>query len=171
MANGKFQILRGVDDMTSKLIAAAAPFGMAMEIDPSDRDYAIPAYGTGFEGFLTQEVTTAGVTALQIVTQIKDVPVTAGHAASLARGEGRIEVESLPSAGVANATELMITSGTGAITNVLAQHTELSFRNGKWRQAQVGDRVCGEIIDSGLTPLTASNIRCEIRVFSGGIKA
>lgn len=171
MANRLFQIIRGVEDMSSKVINSALPYGLAVEIDPTDRTVAIPAYGTGMEGFLMQEVTADGPTALQLVAQLKTLPAQTGQAVSIARGEGRIEVEGPDAAGVANATALLITSGTGALSASTAQHTELSLRAGKWRVAQTGDRVCGEVIKAGLTADVSGNIRIEIRVFSGGIKA
>lgn len=173
-ANRYFQILRGLEDVTSKIVDSAAPYGLAMEVVDAggDRANAIPAYGTGFEGFLLQEVTAAGPTALQLIAQLKSLPAQAEQAVSIARGEGRIEVEGPKLAGVANSSALIITSGTGAITSSTAKHTELSFRNGKWRVAQTGDRVCGEMLKANITPEVDStnNVRCEIRVFRGGLK-
>jgi hypothetical protein len=167
-----FQILSGFDNTVSRVINDASPYGLAMEDDdPSAANAAIAAYGTGFLGFLLQQVTTDGVTALQHLAKIKQVPIAVGQTASLAYGEeGEIEVEGADATGIGTVAALLITAGTGAISASTSKHTELSFRGGKWRVAQTGDRVCGVMIDAGMTPEVATQIRCRIRVFRGGLK-
>ena len=173
MANRLFQILSGFDNMVSRTIALASPYGLAVEDDdPSAANAAIAAYGTGFLGFLMQEVTIAGPTALQLMAGVQQLPATAGHAVSIAYGDtGEIEVEGADATGISTVAALLITAGTGAISASTAKHTELSFRGGKWRVAQTSDRVCGKMVDAGMTPDVAAQIRCRIRVFRGGIKA
>ncbi len=167
-----FQILNGIDNMVSRVVNVASPYGQAMEEDdPSAANAAIAAYGTGFLGFLMQQVTADGVTALQHLASIKQVPAPVGQAISIATGEGEILVEGADSTGISTVAALLITAGTGAITSSTAKHTQLSFRGGKWRVAQTGDRVCGVMIDAGMTPEVATQIRCRIRVFRGGIVA
>lgn len=167
-----FQILSGFDEVVSRIVGIEVPYGLAMEDDdPSASNGAIAAYGTGFLGFALQQVTTAGVTALQLMSGVKQVPAPVDGTISIATGaKGEIEVECADAVGIGTTSALLITAGTGAISNTTAKFTELSFRGGKWRVAQTGDRVCGKMIDSGMTPDVASQIRCRIRVFRGGLK-
>lgn len=173
MATRLFQILRGFDDMVSRVVSIAVPYGLAMEDDdPSAANGAIAAYGTGFLGFAMQEVDATGPTALQLVAGVKQLPAQTGQTISIAYGSaGEIEVEAATGSSISTTAALMITSGTGAISAATAKHTELSFRGGKWRVAQTGDRVCGKMLDAGMTPDVAGQVRCRIRVFRGGIKA
>jgi hypothetical protein len=172
MGNNLFVMQRGVNtDITSKIIDAVTPFGLAMGISATDDTKAVAAYGAiDFEGFTLQEVTTLGPTDRQTLLGLKDLPAKVGSAVSLAREDGLIQVEGPPLTPMATVSALLITSGVGAITAATADQTELGFRAGKWRVAQTGDRVHGIMINAAVTPKVTGNIRCYIRVTRGALK-
>ena len=98
-----------------------------------------------------------------------------GQAVSLLRWDSTAiaECESAPSKAVADYTgmgQVLITSGTGAITTSTAQQTELSVLNGRWRVAQSGDVVRGRV-DCQVPPLAnAANVAIRINGVSGYVK-
>ena len=68
-------------------------------------------------------------------------------------------------------SQLLVTSGTRAVTTSSAQGTELTLQNGRWAAAQSGDFVKGRLL-AQLAPLAgATNVRIRIAIVSGYVKA
>ena len=112
----------------------------------------------------------------QMVMGYGNLPAQIGTAVSLRNvlPGALIEIEGEPSIGAfsyAGYSQLLVTSGTGAITTSTAQETQLSVMNGRWRVAQTGDVVRG-ILKSQLVPFVASsNVRILIKLEAGGAVA
>ena len=111
----------------------------------------------------------------QMVMGYGNLPAQIGTAVSLRRaisGLTILQVEGEPSIGAfvyTGYSQLLVTSGTGAITTSTALETPLSLMNGRWRVAQSGDIVRG-ILKAQLTPLVSStNVRIRIAITTGGV--
>ena len=111
----------------------------------------------------------------QMVMGYGNLPAQIGTAVSLRRaisGLTMLQVEGEPSKGAFDYTgysQLLVTSGTGAITTSTALETQLSLMNGRWRVAQSGDTVRG-LLKAQLTPLVAAtNVRIRIAITTGGV--
>ena len=119
----------------------------------------------------------ANIPAPQLFEQMTlgygNLPAQIGTAVSLRNvaPNGLIEVEGEPSKGAFDYTgysQLLVTSGTGAITTSTALETALSLMNGRWRVAQTGDVIRGRL-KAQLTPFVASsNVRILIKLVTGG---
>lgn len=124
-------------------------------------------------GFLGQQVTAAGPTYENLNFRV-DLPGKSGHKISIKVIEdgSEFEVEGEPSMGPSDSQNgLLVTSGTGAVTNSTAVGTQLSVVNGRWRIAQTGDYVLAIVRDNTITPLAAtSNIRILAEFRRSGIK-
>ena len=172
-----FQVRYGTAVLIGELApsgtAQAWPIGTAMQ--KTDDEVCVPADGN-FDGFLAKEVTAAGPTFEKMTLGYPNNPAKYGDKATLkALPDGSlIEVEGEPTIIVTATpttygTHLLVTSGTGAISGTTAQDTRLSFKNGRWYEAQVGDFVFG-VLRRQLTPKTALNIRIEIELRRGELK-
>jgi hypothetical protein len=85
---------------------------------------------------------------------------------------GLIEVEGEPDIGTfvyTGYSQLLVTSGTGAITTSTAQETQLSLMNGRWRVAQSGDVVRGTLKSQLVPFVAATNVRILIHLMGGGV--
>jgi hypothetical protein len=106
----------------------------------------------------------------QMSTGMHNLPAQVGTAVSLVDFEDA-DFESEPSIGSATYSgygQLLVTSGTGAITVSTALETQLSLMNGRWRVAQTGDIIRG-ILKAQLVPLVATaNVRIKIKRENGG---
>lgn len=125
------------------------------------------------DGILLKEVTEAGPTfeQLELSNVYKDLPAKEGHKVTLGRlPDGAIiEVEGPDSNAVGAGDELLVTSGTGSLSGASGGE-KLSLEDGRWREAQTGDLINGEVVDA-LTPNTAGNVRLAIRVVRGDTAA
>lgn len=105
-----------------------------------------------------------------------NLPAQIGTAVSLrnvAPG-GLIEVEGEPSKTAfdySGYSQLLVTSGTGALTTSTALETELSVYNGRWRVAQSGDVVRGRLKAQLVPFVAATNVRILIKLEVGTVKA
>lgn len=76
-----------------------------------------------------------------------------------------IELEGADSK-VASVDNLLVTSGTGAISDATPAGTELTAFNGCLRVAQLGNMVIGHMMKADLTPENANEIRVRFRTVS-----
>jgi len=125
-------------------------------------------------GYTTQDMDTEGTTSLAAYKKLAlggqiEIPMKKGQAMTLRcpKPGAEIIVEGLGTAGPGN---LLVTSGTGAISTGTAVEEELSFLNGSVRIAQAGDKVEAHLLDPGLTPYTAGNVRIRMRKCSPYLK-
>lgn len=144
----KFEIRRRhAGDPMSRVVTAAGPVytasvqangvgngllprGTAIGYGP-DIDTGLLAQGSGFVGFMTRDLTDQGatLTELYIPQNPLALPNQSGTAVGLEKAE---EVQC---AGVS----YILTSGTGAISLGTPQGTKLSFKDGRFYVAQLGD--------------------------------
>ena len=137
-----------------------------------------PALLAGMGGVSAGPLASAPVANLfeQMMLGYGNLPAQIGTAVSLRNvtAGSLIEVEGEPSIGAfdySGYSQLLVTSGTGAITTSTAQETQLSLMNGRWRVAQTGDIVRG-LCKAQLTPFVAStNVRILIKIVSASVKA
>lgn len=174
-----FQIIHGEFFTIGELV----PSGLAVSGDKFERGTAMDRNGVAnvcvlgegdYVGFLTKKFTFDGPDFQSMTLGDPDLPAKAGQAATLAvlPAGGELEVEGEPSkASTAASLGLLVTSGTGAISNATAIETDLSIKDGRWRVAQTGDRVCGTL-KAQLTPIVdaVNNIRILISLKRGQIK-
>jgi len=175
-----FQFVHGeshdVGELTPTGTFDSLEVGTFMERQPSYPDsHSRPCENTSRqEGFLVKKVTTDGPSYERMSLGYPNLETKKGHKVTLrvpAPG-AIIEAEGEPSKAYnASSVGHLVTSGTGAITTGTALETALALKNGRWYAAQTGDRVCG-LYKGNLTPhADASNVRCRIQIFDGGIKA
>jgi hypothetical protein len=168
-----FQIIHGKMRTVGELTPTGTfPLQKNLAMKRSADEFAEVASGDML-GFLGQQVTAAGPTYEQLNFRV-DLVAKAGHKVSIKVLEdgGEFEVEGEPSKGPTDSQNgLLITSGTGAVTNSTAVGTQLSVYQGRWRVAQTGDFVLAIVRDNTITPLAdASNIRILAEFRRSGIK-
>jgi hypothetical protein len=184
--NDRFQIRHGESIVLAgdRTVTGECPQGLAMDqlapntagADNNDL-IATPAGAGGAIGFLTQRVvTTPSVQDMLLGNVNAPQEAAVGERVTLERlpagAEIEVECENGIASSVAHTTGMkggyhLVTSSTGAISATTAQGTQLSFENGRWRTAASGSRVTGTMLFAGLTPKTAGNIRCLIRIEDG----
>lgn len=145
-------------NMVSALVNFVAPLGFGVQFDPSKNSsfgnltaQFIPATGTK-AFFLERQVLTN--IPLEYTVFFKDflTPEFVGNRVS-ARLPQEIIVESL---------QLVLTSGTGAISAGTAANTALGMTHGRWYVAQGGDETAG-ILREQITPAEIANV-CRLRI-------
>lgn len=148
--------------------AGTLPKGTFLDFHPTIEGEAVLASGN-FVGMLIEDMDQSGVLSVQSyydrsIGRVEN-PLRKGTAVSLRRfyAGGMAEFEGL---GVSAPGNLVITSGTGAISAATARKTELSTHNGGLRVAQSGDIVIALMEKANLTPEIAGNVRIRIR-FTG----
>lgn len=138
----------------SLTIPFACARGTAVFRDGSDSTKAAIAYGLGFAGFVTKKVTVAGPqTQLEYESVVPgyylEVDGTVNDAVTITEAT-EVEVEG---------TELIMTSGTQAITVATAIHTPLTFQAGKFAVNNVSGTQTYYSLEAILTPETANALR------------
>lgn len=133
---------------------------------------AMLATGSGI-GYMTQDMTQQGLTIENFaVVRDLDYPLKPGDFVSLRRPtvNSEFEIEGPPAIAYTAQGNLLVTTGTGALTNTTAFMAQLSVNNGMLYVAQTGDTIMFEMIDSALTPKTVGNLRVKVRYVGGGAK-
>jgi len=160
----KFEITRrknGSNNHSGKY-ASAAVRGLALGAHASDPLSFSIAEHNNFIGFLTRDVQSGGLTLAQRVFGVPgttpvgmESPFTAGEEVSLEKAD-EIEIE-----GPAH-----LYSGTGQITEATAVPTNVSVKEGKWRQSQGTERVNGTLTANALpTQGDVGHLRVRIEVW------
>lgn len=161
-----FKITRALSgNVVSAKIPFAAPRGLAVQFNPDKpQTFGLGTAefqkATGTRGFflerdvLEQEAFDAAMLsyALDPGRNVLISPEKVGYFVT-GRAAQEIEVEGL---------ELVLTSGTGAISDSTPAGTEVSFDRGKLRVKQSGDEVVGWLREQ-ITPLESVNV-CALRV-------
>lgn len=163
-------------------VTAELPRGTMMELSDTNAEYIDACAGGGNVplGFLARNTDDEGVTLEDMVLGRGDTKVKVGERVTVyqlppgsvieVECENSIAYSASQPADTADGY-LLVTSSTGAITTSLNKDTKLACQNGRWRVAQTGDYVCGQLQDSNLTPkITATNIRARILIIAGYIK-
>jgi len=160
-------------------VSAELPRGTMMELSDTDGEYIDACVGgeTVPLGFLARNTDDEGVTLEDMVLGRGDTKVEVGEKVTVyqlpAGSVIEVECENSKAYNTAQPDDtadgyLLVTSSTGAITASLNKDTKLACQNGRWRVAQTGDFVCGQVQNSGLTPkITATNIRVRILIING----
>ena len=168
------QIRHGLDHHIGELTVdttVALPYGSVMDQHATDNTKAILGVSEAL-GLLSKRVTPTGPTFEQMTLGQLNLDAKSGDKVSLIAlvPGGTLELEGAPSIGAATAGEhLLVTTGTGALSGSTAKNTQLSVINGRWYEAQTGDRVLGRMLKADLTPLVVGNIRCLIEVIKGNV--
>ncbi len=168
-----FQIVFGETRHNGELTVTGAdiPIGTAYD-DSGDNELAELANGSSM-GFITKACTTLGATFEQKTLGYKNIPGKSGEKFTLqdVLPGGQVEVENEPAKAYnsADGQRLIVTTGTGDLT-AAAKDVLVSFKNGRFYEAQSGDQIWGRVINSACTPIIAdSNIRIRMERTSGGI--
>lgn len=155
-----FQVTRALSgNVISALINFEAVRGLAVSVDPTKSS----VFGDGTAEFQKATSTPGFFLERDVLTEIPDrlrlfpqrtflTPEVLGNRVT-ARKPQEIIVEGL---------DLVLTSGTGAISDGTAPDTALGLDRGKWRVKQGGDEVAGYLREQ-ITPAESENI-CRIRV-------
>lgn len=158
--NNFFQVLRAREsNVESALINFEAPRGLGVQYDPTKGS----AFGDGTAEFKKATGTRAFFLERDVLTEIPDrlrlfpqrtflTPEVIGNRVS-ARLPEEIIVEGL---------DLVLTSGTGAISANTAADTALGLDRGKWRVKQGGDELVGYLREQ-MEVQDPANV-CAIRV-------
>lgn len=125
-------------------------------------------------GFMTQDMNQNGLlddTGFKNFSIGKlDNPVANGTVVSLRKPTLGAELE-YEGGGVVGGGNLVCTSGTGALALNTARLTQLSVLAGSLRQAQTGDNIMFELLDTGLAKaVSTSDMRCRVRYLGGAAK-
>lgn len=168
MLSNNFEITRGAEVAIQGILPNAAyPVGTAFKVasvdaDTGERTFAL-ASGVA-DGFVMRDVRVPsdGIngnprTDTEILyNQGLEVAFTGGRHGTLEWGE-EVEVEG---------TDLILTSGTGAITTGTAVGTKLSFLNGKFRVAQSAEYAQFRLV-AQMTPITVGQVRIKASEIEG----
>ena len=179
--SNRFQILYGESiDIGTFYVTGQHGAGEAMDaVSGTDGERMAPT-SAHLLGFLDKDVTTTGASYEdRSIGDPQNNPDKTGDYVTVhnvAPG-GHIIVECEPD--IAYNTDpsdfadpyLLVTSGTGQLTTSTAKDIELALQNGRWRAAQSADVVKGRVVNQ-LTPvIAATNVRIEIEILSGYVKA
>ena len=144
---------KGMDNI-SGIVAAEAVRGLAMGYDTSDNTKLVPATGTNFTGHLQRAVVSDGATLEErVFNNGMEYAYEMGGQCSV-RDAVVIEAEG---------DDLLVTSGTGALSDSTSVGTALSFNDGKLRVAQAGDETFYRVAAADLTPQVSGNVRIRAR--------
>lgn len=144
---------------------AVIPRGTHFDVSAGDEHEAALASGSAV-GVTVQDIDADGLTGLQGFQDFTigkvDRNVKRGRPVSLRVPNlgAVLEFEGLGTCGVGN---LVVTSGTGAISASTAKGVELSAYQGSLYIAQSGDVVLYLMEDSSLTPATVGNVRVRVK--------
>lgn len=124
-----------------------------------------------FLGFLGKDISLEGPLGVQSYYDINalgliDIPTKRGSKVEviIPRIGFLFEVED---AGTDKVEKMLITSGTGAIANNTALHTELSLTDkGCWKLAADGDMVYAHLYQANVAPKIENNVRIRARICS-----
>jgi hypothetical protein len=168
MLSNKFENIRPTGDTLQGILPAAAlPVGTALVVTSVDADTGERTFAVAnlkADGFLVREsvVPADGTngnprTDTQILyNQGLEVPFTAGRHGTIEWG---CEIE-------AEGTDLLLTSGTGALASNTAEGTVCSFKGGKFYEAQTGDLGQFRVV-AQMTPITAGQVRIKFAEIEG----
>jgi hypothetical protein len=163
MATNSFRVRRRFDGQSiSGLVAFTAPLGLFVTQHPTTANTLIKA--SGVKGFnLTRDIKTQAEVEAQLILDNafpKGAPVIqpqiVGGAASASK---TLEIE-------AEGADLLLLSGTGAISSGTAAGTELSTNLGRLAVKQSGQEVAA-ILRKQLTPIDSANtvrIQADVQV-------
>lgn len=159
MSTNVFQITRALDgNVASALVNFVAPLGLGVQFDPTKPSN----FGSLTAEFVPATSTKAFFLQRQVMTDVpldysiffKDFvhPEKVGN-----RVTGRIAQEI-----IVEGLDLVVTSGTGAISGSTAANTALGMYHGRWYVKQGGDEVAG-ILREQITPDDVTNV-CRLRI-------
>lgn len=135
----------------SVIVDDAAPRGLAMMRSLTAPEKGVPANPNSsslgqFLGFLTRPVVVGGPTTIQRAQLWGDSPLTKElELPFVAGGECSLE---MADAVIAEGSDNILLSGTGAITAATALGTRCSFKDGKFYEAQANDDVLYALSDN-----------------------
>jgi hypothetical protein len=136
------------------VIAAAAPRGFGLMLDPTNLANLIPA--TAIAGFQLERDAVEVTTTDQQNARLLEATLPAGFVKPYAVGNTvsarkvmRMELEG---------ADVLLTSGTGLLTSGVAANTALGYASGKLRVKQASDEIAF-IVRAVLTPEDPANFR------------
>lgn len=122
-----------------------------------------------FLGFLTHDVNRYGTTDAEGFKNFtigkQDLPLSRGSQITLRVPIPGAIVE-LEGLGAAGYDQLVVTSGTGAISTGTALQTELGVIKGGVRIAQAGDFIIGHLLQANGTPENSGEVRIRFQICS-----
>ncbi len=145
IADNPDNVIHGVCDF----LAVA---GNGVVRDPNNVEALIPATGTRAY-LLTRDVVATRSIEDMVVPQGVVYPTVKGEPGT-ARKVTQAEIEG---------TDLLITSGTGALSNGTAVNTELGWYSGRLRAKQSGEEIAGWVRGQ-LTPLEGGTVRLMVEL-------
>jgi hypothetical protein len=140
-----------------------APRGLGVEVDPSDEDKLILANTAA--GFVLERDIVGNTTDAEVDARLLETIMPTGFtkpyvlgATVSARRVTRMQLEG---------ADVLLTSGTGALSGSTTAGTQLGYANGRLRVAQTGDEVA-YIVRRNLDPEDSANtFRLEVERQSG----
>lgn len=165
--NSPFDVTRrdtGSDNM-SGTYDAEAPRGLCLAAHPTDANAFALADGTNFLGHLTRPVQSGGASQLEKFTGERYSETEAGQEFPFAQG-GEVSLQKAREIEV-EGDDLLVLSGTGAITSSIAIGEKIAPSAGKLRIAQTGDVFRYQVTAKNLTPFTEGALRIRLEAATG----
>lgn len=158
--NNYFQVTRARNgNVVSALINFEAPRGLAVQFDPSKSS----AFGDGTAEFVRATNTRGFYLERDVVTEIPAIDFLFPQRRVLTQEVvGNRVTAREPQEIIVEGLDLVMTSGTGAISSGTAANTKLGLFNGKWRVQQGSDELAGYLREQ-MAIQDAANL-CAIRV-------